>query len=331
MNRILPIGLSISDNSISSKFNIGIETITIGQSAGLGVTGVNNVFLGNKAGLNAVNVSESLFIGMNAGDNIISGSRNIILGEENSVYSINKTDTISIGYNSIDNNSIGVGMDIVSIGNSNISYGYNINSYGTNSIIYGNSINTTNSIIFIDNLDIDNNNIDNIIVENITGNTDYTINSILYKRYDINNTKSLNIIDYNSDIILKFNIKSYIKFKFSLGFYTNNIENEVFTIDNTSLYYNNNIYDIEQALLYEEDNILHIVNNDNSTSSITIYINPVYNQLLNINGASFTKNILNKNITEKSINNIRISYDLNSSNSINSYYNDVIDDTILFV
>jgi len=311
MNKILPIGLSITDNSISSKFNIGIENITIGQSAGLGSTGINNVFLGNRAGFNATNVSETLLIGMNAGTNILTGIRNIIIGEDTSKIT-NKLDTVSIGYNSIANNSIGVGLDIISIGNSNISYGLNINSYGINSISYGNYIDITNSLFFIDTLGIDNNYIDGIIVKNISGNTDYDTNSILYKRYDIDNNNKLNIIDYNTDIILNFRINTYIAFKFSLGFYTDNTDINVFTIDNNILYYNDIEYNIQEALLYESDNILRIVNKHNDTSSISIYINSEYD-------TGFAKNIINKHIIDKNINNIRISYDLNDNNVINNY------------
>jgi len=331
MNRILPGGETASELATSSKFNIGIDSITIGQSSGLGLNGINNVFLGNKAGFNAENISETIFIGMTAGDNIVYGNRNIIIGDETSI-NYNKYDTISLGYNnSINNYSIGTGLDIVSIGNSNILYGYNINSYGTNSISYGNYINTTNSIIFIDNLNTDNNNIDNIIVKNITGNTDIIDNNtcnILYKRYDFDNKQPLNIIDYNSDIILKFKITSNINFKFSLGFYKDDIEKNIFTIDNTKLYYNNIEYNIQQALLYEYDNILHIINNDYITLSLAIHINPEYDELLNINKSLFTKNILNNNINSKTINNIRILYDLdNINNTSNIFYNSNISNT----
>ena len=190
-----------SDGNIKSDiFNdfslFSLNNINIGQYTAKIIQGGNNVILGHNACKIALNVNNSIFVGDNAGVNIINGSSNISIGSDNAS-DINNS--INIGYNTITtNNSITLGNDLINKGDISIGYsnsqltiansnvtinnfktgditniGFFNNNNNNNEIIIGNYNSNININIGTSNISINSN---AIIIGNNINNDNFSLN-----------------------------------------------------------------------------------------------------------------------------------------------------------
>ena len=351
MNSILPFGNSRLDTN-SSKFNLDTGNVLIGLDAGTQLQNIDNVFIGNSAGSKSTMVSESIFLGIYAGQNIVTGKKSIIIGDDQSTSYINKENIVSIGYNKINNDGIGIGSNITSSGINNIAIGKNISCYANNAYSYGKNLMIKNSEYFFNSLLLNDNNIlldgfNTIGLLDIKSNTNYYLSSNIYISYDFNNYIKYpdTIFTNETDIIFQFKPKKGVKFDFNLGFYkgTCNIVN--FNFKQNSIIYTNRetSMDINYTMntnnkyIYDTYNTIHIINNDKNYRSLSLFINPSYNgYVINTTlSTNYAQGLIN-NISDLNINSIRLEYVLDDTkNIINSnyiysdYYRKIYHDTII--
>lgn len=333
MNSILPTGVSRL-NTGSSTFNFDTGSVLIGIDAGRQLTDINNVFIGNNAGSKSTAVSESIFIGNFAGQNIETGKRSIIIGEDKSSTYLNKANIISIGYNNIDNETIGLGSNILSTGSNNILLGKNISCYANNTYISGRQILVKGSDYFIDPLLVKDtsillNGFNRIGLLNIKSNTNYYSSNQFYIAYEFNHfIKGANtIFSKESDIMFQFKPKLSQSFDFNLGFYKDNSNLVNFNFKNNQIIYTssqglNQSIILNNVYVYDTYNTIHIINNDKNYRALSIYINPQYDgYFLDKNKSTNYSQGLIYNINNRNINNIRLDYFLGAGkNNINSNY-----------
>lgn len=334
MNTILPTGISRL-NTASSKFNLESGSVIIGLNAGTQLEEINNVFVGNSAGSESTFVSESVFLGMFAGEYIKTGKKSIIIGHDTSSTYLNKTNILSIGFNNIEKESIGIGSNISCEGNNNVLLGRNISTKSYNSYAYGNSINIQSSAFFLDTLQQFDSRIlldgfNKIGLIDIITHTNFKYSNLFYIQYDINNYVRVpdTIFTRETEIIIKF--KPTGDFNFNIGFYIDsynlinfNIKHNMITYTNSETlldFPSNQSISLNNAFIYGQYNTIHFINNDRIYKTLSIYVNPTYkghtilNTSDNLNEDGFIANIRNN-----SINNIRIGYNVNN-NDINSNY-----------
>jgi len=288
MNTILPTGISRL-NTASSKFNLESGSVLIGLNAGTQLEEIDNVFIGNSAGAESTFVSESVFLGIYAGQYVRTGKKSIIIGNDKSSTYLDKTNILSIGFNNIERETIGIGSNIISSGNNNVLVGRNIDVDSYNVYAYGNDINVKNSIYFIDKLTYDNPRIllegyEKIGIVDIFTRTNYNDSNLFYIQYDINNYKQNNIFTQETDIIIKFKPKR--DFNFDMGFYIDscnlinfNFKDNMIAYTNAEVILDIPIYyniSLNNPFIYDEYNTIHIINNDKIYKSLSIYINPNY-------------------------------------------------------
>lgn len=336
MNTILPTGVSRL-NTASSKFNLESGSVLIGLNAGTQLEELDNVFVGNSAGADSTYVSESIFLGIYAGQHIRTGKKNIIIGDDKSSTYLDKTNILSIGFNNIDRESVGIGSNITCVGSNNILVGRNIQSDSHNSYAYGKDINIRNTNYFIDTM-MNVNTTSTLaqgfnaigLIDIITA-TDYNASNIFHIQYDVNNNIKIPDTMFNreTDFILKFK-PTDANFNFNIAFNIGTCNLVNFNFKNNLIAYTNNAVALEfpiyynitldNPFVYDEYNIIHIINNDKVYKTLSIYINPYYNNYTvseksrNYNDLGFIANIRNNNVD-----NIKISYSLDN-NKINSNY-----------
>lgn len=332
MNSILPFGVSRL-NTATSKFNLDSGSVIIGLDAGTQLSDIDNVFIGNSAGSKSTMVSESIFIGMYAGQVIETAKKSIIIGKDESSSYLNKNNIISIGYNNIENESVGIGSNIVCTGSNNFLMGKDIVCDTYNSYLYGKDINVVNSEYFYDSLLKFDNNIlldgfNKIGLLDISVNTNIYKSNIFYVQYDFNNYLKMpsNIFTKETDIIFKFKPTTGKSFNFNLGFFINNSNLVTFNFKpnsieyiNANMYSSTPIYTIpfnNNPYLYDTYNIIHIINNDKYFKSLSIYINPIYNGYFidRKTSKNYTKGLID-NIKNLNINNIKLFYTLGIDNN----------------
>lgn len=279
MNKITPdknIKIEIFDDF--SLFSL--NNITIGQYAAKIIQGSNNVILGNNAGKIAVEVNNSIFLGINSGTNISSGNSNISIGDD------------YINLNNIDN-SINIGLNNVINKNNSITIGNNlINNDNNLNIGYSNSqININNSNISINDL-----NIGDII------------------RFGFNNSKfndGINIGNYNSNINISIG-SSNNSLNTNSIIIGNNISNSNFSLNINNLICK--YEDDDKTLIY-----LGIGTNQNIPIIIGSVLNNTDDDNINDNNQIKIKGLLNINkLILKNNNNISITLKGNNQNII--YY-----------
>jgi hypothetical protein len=337
MNTILPSGISRL-NTASSKFNLDSGSVLIGLNAGLQLQEIDNVFVGNSAGAKGTFLSESILIGMYAGDDIVTGKKNIIIGDDKSAVYLDKNNIISIGFNNVENNSIAIGSNISCIGSNNILQGRNIVSESVNAFAYGKNLNIRNSEYFADSMVTANSStllegFEKIGLLDIYTYTNINNSNLFYIRYDLNNyLKHPNsMFNLETDIVFHFKPTSGQNFNFNLGFYINETRLINFNFQNQEIKYTNKefIFDVTETISlvnnnpikYNQYNTIHIINNDKNYRKLSLYINPYYNGHkintdLSINYANDIYSIQDINI-----NNIRLEYILNDNyNKINTDY-----------
>lgn len=338
MNTILPFGISRL-NTASSKFNLDSGSVLIGLDTGTQLTDIDNVFVGNVAGSKSTAVSESIFLGMYAGQDIQTAKKSIIIGNDKSTQYLNKNNIVSIGYNDISAETIGIGSNIVSTGNNNVLVGRDINCSGNTVFSYGKTINTKNSLYFFNSFIRHNNDIyidgfNKIGLLDIKSNTDYNNSNLFHISYEFNqNVKYPNTIFRNeTDIIFKFLPKTESTFNFNLSFYDDNsklliefvFKNNVIEYINRETAYTNQYSFIlpSATYIYDKYNTIHIINNDRNYMSLSIYINPVYNGTIvdKYKSGNISQGKIS-NITNTAIKGIKLSYNLGDQyNIINSNY-----------
>lgn len=97
MNNILPDGSVKTD--IFNDFSVfTLENTIIGQYAAKINKGSNNIIIGNNVGKIGLKLNNSLIIGANTENNLISSDKLISIGEHNTTIQ-NLQDIITIGYN----------------------------------------------------------------------------------------------------------------------------------------------------------------------------------------------------------------------------------------
>lgn len=337
MNTILPSGISRL-NTASSKFNLDSGSVLIGLNAGLQLQEIDNVFVGNSAGAKGTFLSESILIGMYAGDDIVTGKKNIIIGDDKSAVYLDKNNVISIGFNNVENNSIAIGSNISCVGSNNVIQGRNIVSEAVNAFVYGKNMNIKNSEYFADSLIKANpitllEGFEKFGLLDITSYTNIHSSEIFGIRYDINNFLRYpnTIFNFETDIIFKFKPIQGQMFDFDLGFFINDNRLINFNFKNQEIKYTNKefIFDVTETISltnnnpikYNVYNTIHIINNDKNYRKLSLYINPSYNGHkintdLSINYANDIYSIQDNNI-----NNIRLEYKANNNyNKINTDY-----------
>jgi hypothetical protein len=339
MNTILPSGISRL-NTTSSKFNLDTGSVLIGLDAGTQLSDIDNVFIGNSAGSKSTAVSESIFLGMYAGQDIQTGKKSIIIGHDKSTQYLNKTNIISIGYNNISSETIGIGSNIISTGFHNALLGKDITSKGNNIFSHGKNINVTNSLYFFNSLLYHNNDIyiegfNKIGLLDIRANTNYYTSNLFHISYEFNSSIKYpnTIFTKETDIVLKFIPRMGHTFSFNLSFYNDNnkilidfvFKNNVIEYINNETSIGTNTYSIilpSGTYTYDKYNTIHIINNDVNYMSLSIYINPSYDGF-NIN-RSKSENISQGrigNIINTNIKCIKLTYKLGDEyNTINSNY-----------
>jgi hypothetical protein len=182
MSKISPDGFVKTD--IFTDFSIfNFNNIYIGQYAAKINKGSNNLIIGNNAGKIGIGLNNSMFIGANAGNEILNSDNIITIGDIQVTNNKINKDSINIGYNIRDNSNgivitndkqqpqlflnsngsldIGIfnqGISETSIGNynSNINTAVNIGNSNistvNNSVVIGNSIRNDNFSLNIDNV-----------------------------------------------------------------------------------------------------------------------------------------------------------------------------------
>ena len=90
MSKISPDGNVKSD--IFNDYSLfSLNNINIGQYTAKIIQGGNNVILGNTACKIAVNLNNSIYVGDEAGLNIVDGTSNISIGSDNNSLNTNNT------------------------------------------------------------------------------------------------------------------------------------------------------------------------------------------------------------------------------------------------
>jgi hypothetical protein len=338
MNTILPFGISRL-NTASSKFDIDSGSVLIGLDTGTQLSDIDNVFIGNSAGSKSTVVSESVFLGMYAGQEIQTGKKSIIIGNDKSTQYLNKNNIVSIGYNDISAETVGIGSNIISTGNYNVLAGRDINSSGDTVFSYGKTINTKNSLYFFNSFIRHNNDIyidgfNKIGLLDIKSNTNYYSSNLFHISYEFNQSIMFpnTIFRNETDIIFKFMPKAGNIFNFNLSFYDDNHKilidfvfknNAIEYINNETAYANKYSFILPSATYtYDKYNTIHIINNDKNYMSLSIYINPIYNGTFIVKNKS--QNISQGkigNIINPAIKGLKLTYSLgNQYNVINSNY-----------
>lgn len=119
MGKISPDG-NVKADTFNDFSLFSLNNINIGQYTAKIIQGGNNVILGHNACKIAVNINDSIFIGDDAGINIVNGTSNISIGSDNA-NSINNC--INLGYNTIiSSNSITIGNYLINSNDINIGY-----------------------------------------------------------------------------------------------------------------------------------------------------------------------------------------------------------------
>ena len=136
LNKINPSGNTsiITYNDVLTR---ALDTVRIGKFCGKNLQNFNNVFVGDHAGFNSINVENSIFLGYNAGENIVNGNKNIIIGYN---YNDNISNSINIGDNYTSTNSASIGNYNYNFGENNVLIGYNNCNLGNNFLTIGNNI-----------------------------------------------------------------------------------------------------------------------------------------------------------------------------------------------
>lgn len=333
-NSILALGTTVL-STVSSGFSLNTGSVLIGLEAGLELTAINNVFIGNTAGSKSTYVSESIFIGNFAGQYIETGKKSIIIGEDKSTTYLNKNNIVSIGYNSIDDNSIGIGSNIISAGTNNVLVGKNISAYASKAFSYGQDLAIKSSDCFRDTFIYTSNSIllegfQRVGLINIKSNTNYYSSNLFFISYEIDQSirGENTVFNKETDIIFQFKPVENQVFDFNLGFCEDNNKLFNFNFKSNQIQYTNIRQGISQtiimkdAYIYGDYNIVHIINNDKNYNALSIYINPIYDgYTVNKNGSINYSQGLIYNITNNKINNIKLDYSLGAShNAINSNY-----------
>lgn len=163
MNNILPSGLPrFNSASVTNNINFNDQSVIIGEYAGKDLVlgsilypNYFNTFIGYKAGQSSLNVRDSIFVGKEAGINVLTGSNNIILGhDENNILNNTINNTIALGFNTkTDTNTITIGYGQTNSGFHNIALGRFNDVFGSYNINIGNNnlMNNLNNSIFIGN------------------------------------------------------------------------------------------------------------------------------------------------------------------------------------
>ena len=275
MNTILPSGISRL-NTASSKFNLDSGSVLIGLNAGLQLQEIDNVFVGNSAGAKGTYLSESVLIGMYAGDDIVTGKKNIIIGDDKSSVYLDKNNIISIGFNNVENNSIAIGSNITCVGSNNILQGRNIVAESLNAFAYGKNMNIKHSEYFADSLISANTatlseGFDKIGLIDINTHTNIHSSNLFYIRYDVNNYIKIpnSMFLEETDIIFRFKPIQGQLFNFNLGFYINDNILINFKFQNQQIKYTNKefIFDVTETISltnnnpfkYNQYNTIHII------------------------------------------------------------------------
>lgn len=253
------------ENDVFDDFAISsMNNVNIGQYSGKGINGTRNVFLGKNAGKIAYEVNNSVFIGINAGSNILTGNKNFSIGDDKcGLYEVNSI--YNIGYNKINKNkSITIGFDInnsnddisinnhFSLNNNNTSF----NNYNLGDIVNLGINNSLNSNINIGNYN------SNINISLGTSNKSINSNAIIIGNNIDNYKYSLNIDNF----ICKYEDNNSNLIYLGIGFYK---DIPIIIGSKNDLYFNlNDSFFINKGLT---TNIVKI-NNDNN-GSIYLKIN----------------------------------------------------------
>ena len=198
MSKISPDG-NVKSDTFNDFSLFSLNNINIGQYTAKIIQGGNNVILGHNACKIAVNINNSIFVGDDAGVNIVNGSSNISIGSDNAT-DINNS--INIGYNTITtDNSITIGDNLINKGEINIGYSNSqlainnsnitINDFKAGDIttigFFNNNQNNNNNNIIIGNYN------SNININIGTSNTSTNSNAIVIGENVANDNFSLNI------------------------------------------------------------------------------------------------------------------------------------------
>jgi len=191
LNKINQLGNTsiITYNDVQTR---ALDSVRVGKYCGKNLQKNNNVFIGERAGFNALNVENSVFIGYNAGENIYNGFKNIIIG-----HNINNdiNNSISIGDNYTSTNSASIGNFNYNFGENNVIVGNNNCNFGNNFLSIGNNnINKAANIFF-------HNGFKNSNLTNIFFNESYNFFYDSYNNLYTNEINSkINFITINSNI-----------------------------------------------------------------------------------------------------------------------------------
>ena len=270
LNKINPSGNTsiITYNDVQTR---ALDSVRIGKFCGKNLQNFNNVFVGDHAGFNSVNVENSIFVGYNAGENIVNGNKNIIIGYN---YNDNISNSINIGDNYTSTNSASIGNNNYNFGESNILIGYNNCNFGNNFLTIGNNINNKASKIFFHN-GFKDNNLTNIFF-NESYNFFYDGYSNLYTN-KLNSQINFNTIDSNINFARKNILTDYINDKLK--------KNCLIIQGICNILYNNT-----QTI--------------NNTSNITLQPNEIYN-LTNSNSSVIIPNSIVKRVARPSLTNTK--------------------------
>lgn len=328
MNKITPdknVKIEIFDDF--SLFSL--DNIIIGQYAAKIIQGSNNIIIGNNAAKIAIDVNNSIYLGIDSGKNILSGNSNISIGDD-IIYNNNINNYINIGLNNniYNNNSITIGNNLnnsnlinigydksqININNSNI----NINDLFIGDVIRFGISNST----FNNGINIGNNN-SNININIGSSNNSLNSNSIIIGN-NINNTNfSLNI----NNLICKYENNNSNFIYLGIGLNQNIPIIIGSTLDNIDDNNDNNqikikgLLNLNKLVLKNNNNISIILkNNNNNYKNIIYYLPPfpsdIKNYFLSINKNGFLEW---KEITKDIITTIITSGDI-ICNNINSLF-----------
>jgi hypothetical protein len=135
MSKISPDG-NVKSETFNDFSLFSLNNINIGQYTAKIIQGGNNVILGHNACKIAVNINNSIFVGDDAGINIVNGASNISIGSDNAY---NIENSINIGYNTIiSSNSITIGNDLINSNDINIGYSNSQLTIGNSNITIAN-------------------------------------------------------------------------------------------------------------------------------------------------------------------------------------------------
>ena len=302
MSKISPDGNVKSD--IFNDFSLfSLNNINIGQYTAKIIQGGNNVILGNTACKIAVNLNNSIYVGDEAGLNIVDGTSNISIGSDNNSLNTNNTNkttnNINIGYNTaLNSNSITIGDNLEN--NADINIGYSncqlkldnsniiisdfkvgdITNLGFNNWDYSNDNNSNNKIIIGSYNETSN------ITINI-GSSNKTTNNSLIIGNDINNNPkfSLNI----NNLICAYENNEEKLIYIGVGLYRN-IPIVIGSVVNDSNYNNQNqpnflingSLNTDKLIIKNDNNLCITLKGNDNAPDIIYYLPPIPTDIPNL-------------------------------------------------